>query len=125
MSDTNERIALKLGWTPPGSSEHTAQGKVRFRDWTVAELLQRWLSPDGQTFAWLPRFDTDPAAMVELMEDAIARGWNFSIWGSPRCLQIWGSNLARIIDVEWRSDEQLPAAVAAAWLEAREAKDGD
>lgn len=81
-----------------------------------------WLHPDGKTLLRIPDFDTDPAAAMGLLGDALRRGWYWSIWRRPFCLQIWGRDIESIT-VDLR-DDGLVAAVAEAWLAAMKGKRG-
>lgn len=112
MPDTlNEWIATYLGWKPPGSPDREKRMETAP---VLAGFAGTWLKPDGDTLAHLPLYDTDPAAMVELLEHAWTTKITIDLLGQCRVVirlrnrKSHGVGLKRI----------LPAAVAEAFASA-------
>jgi len=111
----NERIALKLGWKPPGHKDTLAW--LKRSGWTSQVYLDGWLTPDGDKVCAPPLFDNDPAAAMELVK-AVK---DMTIHNSGTDVEVWVSVDGHVGEA---TSESLPAAVAAAWLAAMEAKGG-
>ncbi|KKK82712.1 hypothetical protein LCGC14_2800650 [marine sediment metagenome] len=112
----NERIALKLGYKPPGQADVVAARKVARL--THSHYDRDWLSPGpgGKLCSSVPLYDTDPAAMVELVKSAE----QMTIYHTDDMWQVFIANACAspLGHSLWRNT--LEAAVAAAWLAARE-----
>lgn len=121
MGDINERIAELRGWFPPGSPEH--KDRMSYEP-LLSGRASYWLAPGPEKrLLPQPRYDSDWHAAGELLEecyhvhiakmsdiDAAYTKWDVSVqleFGT------WSKS---------GRGETIPAAIAEAWLKAKEAE---
>ena len=114
--DINAKIALKLGYKPPGSPEHDA--RLASGPCPIGGRRDDWLHPNGKSMEGLPRFDADWAATGELVETCEEIHIH-STKCSPGCSgDYWTVSLGRNGCSGSAQRHSLQKAIAEAWWHA-------